>query len=84
MDLSRKKQKVQSVFLPIHPSRKKQNIKIPLNSDLSEVLIRIGVEQTALSGRDLSLEDDPLTGANQDGPCAGLITKQLVPAYALD
>lgn len=53
-------------------------------SDLSEVLIWISVEQTALSCRNLSLKDNALTGANQDGPCVGLIAQQFVPAYALD
>lgn len=53
-------------------------------SDLSEVLIRVSVEQAALVGRDLSLKDDALTGAHQDGACAGLIAQQLVPAHALD
>lgn len=55
-----------------------------LCSDLSEVLVGIGVEQTPLSCRDLSLKDDALTGANQDGSCAGLIAQQFVPADALD
>lgn len=53
-------------------------------SDLSEVLIWISVEQTALSCRDLSLKDNALAGANQDGSCVGLIAQQFVPAYALD
>lgn len=53
-------------------------------TDLSEVLIWIGVEQAALGCRDLSLKDDALTGANQDGSCAGFIAQQLVPAYALN
>lgn len=47
-------------------------------------MIWIGVEQAALSCRDLSLEDDALTGANQNGSCVGLIAQQFVPAYALD
>lgn len=47
-------------------------------------MIWIGVEQAALSRRDLSLIDDALTGANQDGSSVGLIAQQLVPAYALD
>lgn len=53
-------------------------------SDLSEVLVWISVEQAALICRDLGLKDDALTGANQDGSCAGLIAQQLVPAHALD
>lgn len=56
----------------------------PEFSDLSEILIRIGVEQAALVCRDLSLEDDALAGANQDGSCAGLIAQQLVPAHTLN
>lgn len=47
-------------------------------------MIWIGVEQATLRCRDLSLKDDALTGANQDGSCVGLIAQQLVPAYALD
>ena len=53
-------------------------------SNLSEVLVWIGVEQAALICRDLSLKDDSLTAANQDGSCAGLIAQQLVPAHTLD
>ena len=53
-------------------------------SDLSEVLIWICVEEAALICRDLGLKDDALTGANQDGSCAGLIAQQLVPAHALN
>lgn len=51
---------------------------------LSEVLIWIGVEQAALRCRDLSLKDDALAGADQDGSRVGLIAQQLVPAHALD
>lgn len=53
-------------------------------SDLPEVLVWVGVEQAALICRNLSLEDDALTGADQDGSGAGLIAQQLVPAHALD
>ncbi len=47
-------------------------------------MIWVGVEQAALRCRDLSLKDDALSGANQDGPCAGFIAQQLVPAHALN
>lgn len=47
-------------------------------------MIWISVEQAALSCRDLSLKDDALTRANQDGSRVGLTAQQLVPAYALD
>lgn len=53
-------------------------------SHLSEVLIWIGVEQAALGCRDLCFKDNAQAGANQDGPCVGLIAQQLVPAHALD
>lgn len=53
-------------------------------SDLSEVLVWIGVEEAALSSRDFSLKDDALTGANQDGSRVGLVAKLLVPAHTLD
>ena len=52
--------------------------------DLSEVLVWIGVEEAALCGRDLRLEDGALAGAHQDGPRVGLRPQQLVPAHALD
>lgn len=47
-------------------------------------MIWIGVKQAALGRRDLSLKNDALTGANQDGSRVGLIAQQLVPAHALD
>lgn len=47
-------------------------------------MIWVSVEQAALSCRDLSLKDNALTCANQDGSCVGLTAEQLVPAYALD
>lgn len=36
----------------------------PTVSDLSEVLVRIGVEKAAFICRDLSFKDDPLACAN--------------------
>lgn len=78
MDLSRKESKSSSV-----PFINTGGNDCPC-SDLSEVLIWIGVEQAALSSRDLSLKDDALTGANQDGSRVGLIAKLLVPAHTLD
>lgn len=53
-------------------------------SHLSEVLIRIGVEEAALSRRDLRLEDDALTGADQNRSRAGLVAQMLVPGHAFD
>lgn len=52
--------------------------------DLSEELVRIGVEQAALRRRDLGFKDDALAGADQDGSRVGLVAQQLVPAHALD
>lgn len=40
---------------------------------LSEVLVRVGVKEAPLGGRDLGLEDDALASAHQDWPRAGLI-----------
>ena len=47
-------------------------------------MVWIGVEEAALCGRYLRLEDGPLAGAHQDGPCVGLCAQHLVPAHALD
>lgn len=52
--------------------------------DLSEVLVRVGVEQASLRRRDLGFKDDALAGADQDGSRVGLAAQQLVPAHALN
>lgn len=52
--------------------------------DLSEVLVRVGVEQAPLRRRDLGFEDDALAGADQDGSRVGLAAQQLVPTHTLD
>ena len=57
---------------------------MPIAPDLSEVLVRVGVEQTALGGRDLGLKDDALAGAHEDRPRVGLGAQEFVPAHALD
>ena len=47
-------------------------------------MVWIGVEEAALGGGYLCLEDGALAGANQDWPCVGLRAQQFVPAHALD
>lgn len=52
--------------------------------NLSKVLVRVGVEQASLRGRDLGFKDDALAGADQDRSRVGLAAQQLVPAHTLD
>lgn len=53
-------------------------------TDLSKVLVRVGVEQASLCRRDFRFKDDTLAGADQDWSRVGLAAQQLVPAHTLD